>query len=162
MTGLGAESQTERMLSSEDAVSNQNQIPFLHGFSIKTLKWFEQNRKKQLQECSICLCAYEDGVELRELPCRHHFHSLCVDKWLRINATCPLCKFNILKNGETSGSEQVWGGERFCCSIFVNVMSSSSTSLPWTLSILLPLQRKEEERRPWDLFRGCTSRLFWI
>lgn len=38
MTGLGAESQTERMLSNEDAVSNQNQIPFLHGFSIKTLK----------------------------------------------------------------------------------------------------------------------------
>lgn len=28
MTGLGAESQTERVLSSEDAVSNQNEISF--------------------------------------------------------------------------------------------------------------------------------------
>ncbi|XP_022739008.1 E3 ubiquitin-protein ligase At4g11680-like isoform X2 [Durio zibethinus] len=49
-------------------------------------------------ECCICLSAYDDGVELRELPCDHHFHCACVDKWLYINATCPLCKYNILKS----------------------------------------------------------------
>ncbi|KAI4354990.1 hypothetical protein L6164_003809 [Bauhinia variegata] len=49
-------------------------------------------------ECCICLCAYDDGAELRELPCNHHFHCACLDKWLHINATCPLCKFNILRN----------------------------------------------------------------
>ncbi|XP_061364207.1 E3 ubiquitin-protein ligase At1g12760 isoform X3 [Gastrolobium bilobum] len=48
-------------------------------------------------ECCICLSAYDDGVELRQLPCGHHFHCACVDKWLYINATCPLCKYNILK-----------------------------------------------------------------
>ncbi|KAG8363342.1 hypothetical protein BUALT_Bualt19G0012500 [Buddleja alternifolia] len=58
-------------------------------------------------ECCICICSYEDGNELRELPCRHHFHSTCIDKWLYMNATCPLCKFNILKNGNQSGSEEV-------------------------------------------------------
>ncbi|CAA0820788.1 RING/U-box superfamily protein [Striga hermonthica] len=58
-------------------------------------------------ECCICLCAYDDGAELRELPCRHHFHSACIDKWLHINATCPLCKFNILKNGNQTDSEEV-------------------------------------------------------
>ncbi|PIN21997.1 hypothetical protein CDL12_05297 [Handroanthus impetiginosus] len=56
-------------------------------------------------ECCICLSAYDDGTELRELPCRHHFHSACIDKWLHINATCPLCKFNILKNGNQSSEE---------------------------------------------------------
>ncbi|KAK7256694.1 hypothetical protein RIF29_30151 [Crotalaria pallida] len=50
-------------------------------------------------ECCICLSAYDDGAELRELPCNHHFHCTCIDKWLLINATCPLCKFNILRNG---------------------------------------------------------------
>ncbi|XP_010940872.1 E3 ubiquitin-protein ligase At1g12760 isoform X2 [Elaeis guineensis] len=48
-------------------------------------------------ECCICLSSYDDGVELRELPCSHHFHCSCIDKWLRISATCPLCKFNITK-----------------------------------------------------------------
>ncbi|CAM6021849.1 unnamed protein product [Sphagnum balticum] len=47
-------------------------------------------------ECCICLSQYEDGVEVREIPCSHHFHATCVDKWLRINATCPLCKHNII------------------------------------------------------------------
>ncbi|XP_058739878.1 E3 ubiquitin-protein ligase At1g63170-like [Vicia villosa] len=47
-------------------------------------------------ECCICLSAYDDGAELRELPCNHHFHCACIDKWLLINSTCPLCKFNIL------------------------------------------------------------------
>ncbi|CAM8882313.1 unnamed protein product [Rhodiola kirilowii] len=49
-------------------------------------------------ECCICLSSYDDGVELRQLPCCHHFHCACIDKWLLINATCPLCKYNILKS----------------------------------------------------------------
>ncbi|OEL33099.1 E3 ubiquitin-protein ligase [Dichanthelium oligosanthes] len=56
-------------------------------------------------ECCICLCPYEDGAELRELPCNHHFHCSCIDKWLHINATCPLCKFNIVKSN--LGREEV-------------------------------------------------------
>ncbi|PON77902.1 43kDa postsynaptic protein [Parasponia andersonii] len=58
-------------------------------------------------ECCICLSTYDDGTELRELPCHHHFHCSCIDKWLHINAICPLCKFNILKSGNQSGAEDV-------------------------------------------------------
>ncbi|KAK3194868.1 hypothetical protein Dsin_026178 [Dipteronia sinensis] len=57
-------------------------------------------------ECCICLSAYDDGAEMRELPCRHHFHCACIDKWLYINATCPLCKFNILKSGDQRDIEE--------------------------------------------------------
>ncbi|KAG1362299.1 E3 ubiquitin-protein ligase [Cocos nucifera] len=57
-------------------------------------------------ECCICLSAYDDGVELRRLPCGHHFHSACIGKWLLINATCPLCKFNIIKSNN-HGREEV-------------------------------------------------------
>eukprot|EP00249_Psilotum_nudum_P021794 c28249_g1_i2 orf=399-1556(+) len=57
-------------------------------------------------ECCICLSTYDDGAELRELPCSHHFHCTCIDKWLRINATCPLCKYNIIKSN-TNGREEV-------------------------------------------------------
>eukprot|EP00250_Pteridium_aquilinum_P034929 c8341_g1_i1 orf=507-1850(-) len=49
--------------------------------------------------CCICLGQYKDGVDLKELQCTHFFHAECVDKWLKINATCPLCKH------ELSGSD---------------------------------------------------------
>lgn len=45
--------------------------------------------------CSICLCEYEQKDMVRYLPCtplKHKFHSDCVDEWLRINRTCPVCK----------------------------------------------------------------------
>jgi hypothetical protein len=57
-------------------------------------------------ECCICLSQYEDEVEVREIQCGHHFHASCVDKWLRINATCPLCKHNII-HGNNSHQEEV-------------------------------------------------------
>lgn len=45
-----------------------------------------------VQVCCICIANYENDDELRELPCSHLFHKDCVDKWLKINALCPLCK----------------------------------------------------------------------
>ncbi|XP_078441128.1 E3 ubiquitin protein ligase RIE1-like [Wolffia australiana] len=47
--------------------------------------------------CCICITTYEEGVELRSLPCDHHFHATCIGKWLSIKATCPLCNYDIIK-----------------------------------------------------------------
>ncbi|XP_057457096.1 E3 ubiquitin-protein ligase At1g63170-like [Lotus japonicus] len=62
---LAAGTEKERMISGDDAV------------------------------CCICLAKYADDDELRELPCSHVFHVGCVDKWLKINASCPLCKSEV-------------------------------------------------------------------
>ncbi|KAL7238989.1 hypothetical protein ACSBR2_004979 [Camellia fascicularis] len=43
--------------------------------------------------CSICLCEYREAEMLRMLPdCRHYFHFTCVDAWLKLNASCPVCR----------------------------------------------------------------------
>ncbi|GMP61258.1 hypothetical protein CsSME_00023793 [Camellia sinensis var. sinensis] len=43
--------------------------------------------------CSICLCEYREAEMLRMLPdCRHYFHLTCVDAWLKLNASCPVCR----------------------------------------------------------------------
>ena len=31
----------------------------------------------------------------RTLPCMHAFHSRCVDKWLKSNNSCPICKHKL-------------------------------------------------------------------
>ena len=53
-------------------------------------------------KCSICLGWYENGDELRILACSHHFHLNCVDEWLKITATCPLCVRSIVSPIQTS------------------------------------------------------------
>ena len=45
--------------------------------------------------CSICRSDYATNDELRCLPCGHDFHVDCVDPWLKINTTCPLCRGDI-------------------------------------------------------------------
>ncbi|KAF6133961.1 hypothetical protein GIB67_040725 [Kingdonia uniflora] len=67
----------------------------------------EQVLSPEDAECCICLSSYDDGAELRELPCGHHFHCACIDKWLHLNATCPLCKYNIVKSNNNRGREEV-------------------------------------------------------
>ncbi|CAO2150305.1 unnamed protein product [Urochloa humidicola] len=46
--------------------------------------------------CSVCLGELaEDGEALKMLtPCKHYFHAVCVDLWLRKSkrATCPICR----------------------------------------------------------------------
>ncbi|KAL1830317.1 hypothetical protein ACET3Z_008729 [Daucus carota] len=43
--------------------------------------------------CAICLGEYKDAEMLRMLPdCGHFFHLTCVDEWLRLNASCPVCR----------------------------------------------------------------------
>uniref|UniRef100_A0A804Q188 Chaperone DnaJ C-terminal domain-containing protein n=1 Tax=Zea mays TaxID=4577 RepID=A0A804Q188_MAIZE len=46
------------------------------------------NRAMKMEYC-ICLSAYDDGAELHEISCGHHFHCTCIDKYLYIIATCP-------------------------------------------------------------------------
>ncbi|KAK7349474.1 hypothetical protein VNO77_06868 [Canavalia gladiata] len=43
--------------------------------------------------CSICLCEYKESEMLRMMPeCRHHFHLFCLDSWLKLNGSCPVCR----------------------------------------------------------------------
>ncbi|KAI0515510.1 hypothetical protein KFK09_008175 [Dendrobium nobile] len=43
--------------------------------------------------CAICLCEYREAEMLRMMPdCGHSFHLMCIDAWLRLNPSCPVCR----------------------------------------------------------------------
>jgi len=42
--------------------------------------------------CAVCQESAVTGEKLRTLPCLHRFHVDCIDKWLAMATTCPLCK----------------------------------------------------------------------
>lgn len=49
----------------------------------------------EAEKCVICLGEYERDDVIKRLPCGHIFHSECVDRWLKVNRTCPSCKRSI-------------------------------------------------------------------
>mmetsp|Transcript_96310 Transcript_96310/g.171111 ORF Transcript_96310/g.171111 Transcript_96310/m.171111 type:complete len:364 (-) Transcript_96310:81-1172(-) len=67
-----------------------SQINSLTAFRFCSMSLDEHEQGSQAS-CSICLSDFKDGILLRRLPCGHHFHRHCVDKWLRRNKRCPLC-----------------------------------------------------------------------
>jgi hypothetical protein len=42
-------------------------------------------------QCQICLCGYNEGDDVRALPCMHAFHAACTESWLRVRLQCPNC-----------------------------------------------------------------------
>lgn len=52
-------------------------------------------KEEEGTECVVCLSTYQQGEELRLLPCGHKFHKECVDEWFHCSVYCPLCKRNM-------------------------------------------------------------------
>ncbi|KAJ2130699.1 hypothetical protein IW145_000903 [Coemansia sp. RSA 521] len=43
-------------------------------------------------ECGICMEEYKAEEEVMTLPCKHVYHLECIDHWLKMNGTCPICR----------------------------------------------------------------------
>lgn len=60
--------------------------------------------------CSICLSDYQEADTVRVLPeCKHFFHVRCVDPWLKLHSTCPICRKQLLaaSDGAGNGTDQL-------------------------------------------------------
>eukprot|EP00405_Crypthecodinium_cohnii_P017862 CAMPEP_0206459306 /NCGR_PEP_ID=MMETSP0324_2-20121206/24099_1 /ASSEMBLY_ACC=CAM_ASM_000836 /TAXON_ID=2866 /ORGANISM="Crypthecodinium cohnii, Strain Seligo" /LENGTH=247 /DNA_ID=CAMNT_0053930835 /DNA_START=63 /DNA_END=806 /DNA_ORIENTATION=+ len=52
---------------------------------------------EEARKCMICLDFFEEGTELRILPCLHRYHRQCIDSWFEHNRCCPVCKHDVTK-----------------------------------------------------------------
>jgi hypothetical protein len=51
-------------------------------------------RAEQEGDCAICLDAFDAG---KEMPCGHRFHGECLDRWLGVHGSCPVCRSELPK-----------------------------------------------------------------
>ncbi|BFZ61382.1 hypothetical protein YB2330_002447 [Saitoella coloradoensis] len=62
----------------------------------------------EAQPCAICMEEFENGEELRVLPCEHQFHPACVDPWLlNVSSLCPLCRQDVRQTPEERAQAQL-------------------------------------------------------
>ncbi|KAK9467299.1 hypothetical protein V1512DRAFT_206028 [Lipomyces arxii] len=98
------DSQILEQLSSqllEDALHPPRQAD---GVSQEFLDGLDRIPKKKLKKddtCAICSTPYLDDRYplVVKLPCNdlHHFDLECIGPWLKLHATCPLCRKNLLE-----------------------------------------------------------------
>ncbi|XP_009341125.2 RING-H2 finger protein ATL67 [Pyrus x bretschneideri] len=87
-----AEDDNEQQQQDDD----ENAVVGLHPSVINSYPKFPFSKEASTPDsstCSICLCDYKDAEMLRMMPeCRHYFHLLCLDAWLRLKGSCPVCR----------------------------------------------------------------------
>ncbi|KAE8699783.1 RING-H2 finger protein ATL68 [Hibiscus syriacus] len=81
----------------EDEVSTENIVVGLDQAVINSYPKFQFSNESAVANfnttCSICLCEFKDSDMLRMMPeCRHYFHVFCIDYWLKLNGSCPVCR----------------------------------------------------------------------
>jgi hypothetical protein len=47
-------------------------------------------------QCSICLEEVHPPLQKAKTSCRHTFHKICLEEWLKIGDSCPLCRHNLM------------------------------------------------------------------
>ncbi|KAM9858483.1 RING finger protein 215 [Aulostomus maculatus] len=60
--------------------------------------WCDASQTGETDNCAVCLEPFNNNQCLRVLPCLHEYHQDCVDPWLLLQHTCPLCKRSILSS----------------------------------------------------------------
>ncbi|KAG2208041.1 hypothetical protein INT46_010135 [Mucor plumbeus] len=90
--------QRQQQRENDRIASYQTKAPAELVYKLKSKIFHKENKNDEEEECIICLETYQEGDILRKLPCKHEFHSLCVDTWLITRKKyCPICKFDVCK-----------------------------------------------------------------
>lgn len=62
-------------------------------------------------DCAICTDPFARDTLYRSLPCGHPFHATCIDNWLMLHSTCPICKASLptAPSGDASSDDESTG-----------------------------------------------------
>ncbi|XP_071708127.1 putative RING-H2 finger protein ATL71 [Rutidosis leptorrhynchoides] len=89
-------------ITNDNIDDNNHVIKFSNGLDDNVLVTFPtfvysdvmiHHKENNSNDCSVCLADYNPSDVIRLLPeCGHFFHVKCIDTWLKVHPTCPVCR----------------------------------------------------------------------
>ncbi|XP_074306624.1 E3 ubiquitin-protein ligase MPSR1-like [Silene latifolia] len=88
--------------------------------AVEAMPRVEIKEGEEVGECVICLEEYKVGTTVKKMPCQHGFHEECIEKWLGLHGSCPVCRYvmpveegdDVDKKGGDDVEEREGVGER--------------------------------------------------
>ncbi|KAK4757457.1 hypothetical protein SAY87_018758 [Trapa incisa] len=83
------------LLSEQTASTSMKKPPGLSQHALDQLHvevFIDSEKGRESLDCSICLDNFLKGDKLICLPCKHTFHTHCLDPWVRTCGDCPYCR----------------------------------------------------------------------
>ncbi|CAE7685973.1 unnamed protein product [Symbiodinium pilosum] len=71
----------ERLMEVQEILSRRHGMAQEVIDRIPRTRWTEDQSEHGQTQCMVCLCPFEEGNEVRRLPCQHVFHLQCIDEW---------------------------------------------------------------------------------
>ncbi|KAB2598263.1 E3 ubiquitin-protein ligase RING1-like [Pyrus ussuriensis x Pyrus communis] len=62
--------------------------------SMPTIKLDEAHITAE-HHCAVCKEPFEVNTEAQEMPCKHIYHSDCIQPWLALRNSCPVCRHEL-------------------------------------------------------------------
>ena len=76
-------------------ICTKNKYKIHYDYYKKNKKLKQKLIKDDNDICSICLEKLKDN-KCVVLSCEHIYHKVCIQKWLKKNDSCPICRINII------------------------------------------------------------------
>ncbi|KAI9087975.1 hypothetical protein K1719_030305 [Acacia pycnantha] len=62
---------------------------------LPTIKISEELLTSDSSQCAVCKDTFELAEEVKQMPCKHIYHSDCIFPWLELHNSCPVCRFEL-------------------------------------------------------------------
>ena len=65
---------------------------------IQNLKKIKGHEIVEAKDCQVCFEKFKDEDTVNKLPCKHLFHTDCINPWFQGHNTCPVCRMEMPNN----------------------------------------------------------------
>lgn len=62
---------------------------------LPTVKVSLELLKTETNQCAVCKDEFEEGTEVKQMPCKHVYHVDCIVPWLELHNSCPVCRYEL-------------------------------------------------------------------